>query len=160
MSSSSNNNNYQADVELKTRALNMLYTKAREKMKETAVGEPPNVSFTLTTEQALKEVIKEAKEQLKNGKVQVQEGLDRMIARENDTHNLSVPQHWKILVASSSQEDLLQLNKEVDESMASFLKRVRQSDPIFERFKQEHHAKDPERFDSILKELTQKGLMD
>lgn len=91
MSSSSNNNNYQADVELKTRALNMLYTKAREKMKETAVGEPPNVSFTLTTEQALKEVIKEAKEQLKNGKVQVQEGLDRMIARENDTHNLSVP---------------------------------------------------------------------
>lgn len=145
--STDNNNNadFNIDVDRKTRALTPLYAKAREKMRETAVGEPPNVSFTLTTEQAIKEVLKGAKEEINR--------LRESLIKSN-------PEVFGQLREFENDSPEVQVKKIDENIIVPFLKQVQQNDPTFEQFKLAYHSNDPEKFDELLADLKRKGLMD
>ncbi len=141
LTTTTNNNNDNDDDRVKR--LNVLYARAREKMKETAVGDPPG-QLSMSTKQALEEIKREDLEKAKHT-------LDKLIE--------SNPEVFSQLRQYEGNPSLMA--KKIDQDIiVPFLKQEQsRDDENFERFKEAYHPNDPERFDALLAELRKKGFL-
>jgi hypothetical protein len=135
----SNNNNQHplAEPDKRLAALSEVFARARDRIR--------SCGGLMTTQQAIRELVQEDEQNYR-------QALEQMIAEEEDEDNRAVLEQWRNL----STEHVIH---EIDIAVASYLKRVQQTDPDFIFLKYEHHRSNPADFDNMLLQLKQKGLM-